>query len=384
MPDRMTIVQLVPSLESGGVERGTLEVGEELVRRGHRSIVISGGGRLVPQLTGHGSEHHTWNIGSKNPLTLLQVPKLRRFLREQNIDIVHALSRVPAWVGYLAWRGMKELSRPRFLTTVQGLHSVNWFSAVMTRGERVIAISETVRDYITKGYPKTPGENIRLIKLGVDPSQFPFGYHPTPDWRMKWFADYPQLEGRPVITLPGRLTRLKGHHDFVELMSRLKQRGSSAVGLIVGDEDPRRRAYAQEIRRRVAELKLDNIVFTGYRGDIREVLSVSNLVLSLSTQPESFGRTILEALSLGVPAIGYDHGGVGEILREVFPAGAVKLSDLDALTARVEAFLATKPAAPEHHNLTLRHTLDALVALYEELATQRRAAGTGQAPSLNG
>ena len=369
----MTIVQLVPSLESGGVERGTLEVGEELVRRGHRSIVISAGGRLVPQLTAHGSEHCTWHIGSKSPFTLLQVPKLRRFLREQNVDIVHGLSRVPAWIGFLAWRGMKAANRPRFVTTVQGLHSVNWFSAVMTKGERVVAISETVRDYITRGYAKTPRESIRLIKLGVDPSQFPFGYHPSPDWRLKWFGDYPQLEGRPVIALPGRLTRLKGHHDFVELMSRLKQRGSNAIGLIVGDEDPRRRAYAQEIRLRIAELKLDNIVFTGYRGDIREVLSVSTLVLSLSTQPESFGRTILEALSLGVPTIGYDHGGVGEILREVCPAGAVRLGDLDALTAKVQAFLVAKPVVPEHHNLTLRHTLDGLLALYDELARERRA-----------
>src|SRR5574340_1156848 len=136
---KLTVLQLLPALESGGVERGTLEVADALVQRGHRALVMSGGGRLVAPLTKLGAEHYTWPIGVKSPRTLLLVGKLRRFLIEQRVDIVHARSRVPAWIACLAWRGMDLATRPRFVTTVHGMYGVNRYSRVMTRGGGFIA-----------------------------------------------------------------------------------------------------------------------------------------------------------------------------------------------------------------------------------------------------
>ena len=134
----LTVLQVLPSLEGGGVERGTLEVAAELVRRGHRSLVISSGGRLVAALEQEGSRHFSWPLGRKSLITLGYILPLRRFMAEQRVDIVHVRSRMPAWVVWLAWRGMDPASRPRLVTTVHGLYSVSRYSAVMTWGERVI------------------------------------------------------------------------------------------------------------------------------------------------------------------------------------------------------------------------------------------------------
>lgn len=164
---KLTVLQLLPALESGGVERGTLEVAQALVERGHRALVISAGGRLVTPLTALGAEHFEWPIGRKSLTTLRLVRRLRRFLTEQRVDIVHARSRIPAWIAYLAWRRMDPATRPRFVTTVHGLYGVNRYSGIMARGEAVIAVSETTRDYILQNYPDTPAERIHVDRKSV-------------------------------------------------------------------------------------------------------------------------------------------------------------------------------------------------------------------------
>ncbi len=364
-------MQLIPSLESGGVERGTLEVAGELVKRGHRSIVISGGGGLVEKLTAQGGEHITWPIGKKSPLTLRFVGKLRRFLIDEKVSIVHARSRVPAWIGYLAWKKMDVATRPRFVTTVHGLHTPNRFSAVMTYGERVIAVSKTIENYIEENYVKTPREKMKLIYRGVEPEEFPYGFKPSSQWLETWRRQFPQLVGKPVITLPGRITRLKGHATFIDVMAKLAQEGGDAQGLIVGGEDENRKGYAAELRGAIEQHKLSNITFAGHRSDIREIYSVSTLILSLTTQSESFGRTVLEPLCMGVPVVGYDRGGVGEILRAVFPQGLVAADDHAALHARVKELLASPCVPADQRRFTLRNMLDQTMALYEELAGER-------------
>lgn len=364
----MTVLQVLPALESGGVERGTLEVAGELVRRGHRAIVVSAGGRMVDELRALGAEHIAWPIGKKSPLTLLLVPRLRKLLIEQQVDILHARSRMPAWIAWLAWRGMNPATRPRFVTTVHGQYSVNRYSAVMMRGERIISVSETIRDYILGNYPGVDPHRLRLIYRGVDARAYPYGYRPSAEWLHAWYAQYPELKDKFVITLPGRLTRLKGHAGFIELMARLKDCGIAAHGLIVGGGDERRRAYAGKIMRLARQRDLNNITFTGQRADMREIYAASNLVLSLSQQPESFGRTVLEALSLGVPVIGYAHGGVGEILEAVYPQGLIPPGDPAALQQRVLEFMRAPPAVPGIHPFSLQVMLDATMTLYQDMA----------------
>ncbi len=367
---RLTIMQTLPALHSGGVERGTLEIARALVAAGHRSLVVSHGGRLVAQLEREGSEHIAMPVHRKSLASLFQIRPFRRLLEELKPDIVHARSRIPAWIAWLALRRMDPATRPRLVTTVHGMYSVSPYSAIMTKGEVVIAVSDTVRDYIRDNYPRCDQAAVRVIHRGVDPAEFPYDYQPAPEWLARWRQDYPQLAGKQVICLPGRITRLKGHETFMTLISALKARGLPVHGLIVGGVEEKKKPYLTELEARVTSLGLtQDISFTGLRSDIREVFSQCQLVLSLSTKPETFGRTVLEALSLGVPAAGWERGGVGEILRALYPAGALTPLAEDELEQRCLAVLSGQAGRPADKPVfTLERMCARTLAVYAEVA----------------
>lgn len=366
----ITVLQLLPDLQGGGVERGTLEIAGELARRGHRSLVISAGGRLVEPLQALGTEHLTWPIGKKSPWTARLIFKLRSVLQKQRVDVLHARSRVPAWVAWLAWKSLPAAARPRFITTVHGFYSVGRFSSIMASGEAVIAVSRSIADYIRQNYLRTPADRITVVPRGIDPAEFPHAFAPTDAWWTGWAQQYPETIGREWLTLAGRITRLKGHDEFLTLIGQLRQRGRNVQGLIVGGEDPRRAGYADELRQRVRELGLsDRVTFTGHRSDIREIYAASRAVLSLSTQPESFGRSVLEALAIGTPVLGFHHGGVGEILTDLDPSGLIPLGDTAALVNRADELLARpKQLVPSFPQYRLADSLATEVDLYEQLA----------------
>jgi glycosyltransferase involved in cell wall biosynthesis len=362
---------MLPALESGGVERGTLEVGKYLVDHGHRSIVISAGGRMVEQLQHEGSEHLTWDIGRKSLFTLWRyIGRLRRFLRDEKVDILHIRSRMPGWVCYLAWRGMDPAKRPHLVTTVHGPYSVNRYGAVMSRGERVIAISDMIVAYVRTHYPNVAPEHIRLIPRGVDPDQFPHGYKPSEEWLAKWQADFPETTGRKLIVLPARITRWKGQEDFLQLMAQLVNSGLDVHGLIVGEAHPRRREFFEELQHQCSNLGLENhITFTGHRSDLKQIMAISDLVLSLSREPEAFGRVTLEALTLGKPVIAYDHGGVREQLAAILPQGAVPVGDVAAASKKAAEWIQKPPAVPTQNPFTLERMLSSTLKVYLELAS---------------
>ncbi|RRJ96351.1 glycosyltransferase [Opitutaceae bacterium TAV4] len=336
----MKILQILPELNSGGVECVTLELAEHLARNGHEALVVSNGGRLVPDLEAKGGRHIAMPVHRKRLSSLLQVRPLRHLFERERPDVVHIHSRVPGWLAWFAWRRMLPATRPRLVSTVHGFYSVNAYSAIMTRGERVIAVSECTRDYITKNYPRTPTERICVIPHGIDLEKYPRDYWPSAKWLQAWRAQYPELAGRIVLVLPGRITRLKGHEAFFDLLAALRREGVPAHGLIVGDVHPKKRAYLCELQQKVQSGGLDKFVtFTGHRPDLREIMAVSNVIYSLSVQPESFGLTTLEAAALGRPVIGWDHGGVTELLRKLYPEGLVPLGDASALLNATRAVL---------------------------------------------
>jgi glycosyltransferase involved in cell wall biosynthesis len=364
---RLVVVQLIPALHTGGAERSTLEVGRALVEAGHRSIVISSGGRLVAQLEAEGSEHVTLDIGTKSPRTLLHLGALRRRLRELKPDIVHARSRLPGWLGWWALRGLNP--RPHFVTTVHGLNSPGRYSSILLRGERVIAVSQTMRDYALSHYPWLDPTRVKVIPRGIDPEAFPYGHRPDDAWQKAFFAEYPQLAGAPLLTLPGRGTRLKGHHEAIELMAELKRRGIEARLLLLGVIEPGREAYVEELRQLIRERDVEaQVVLTAPRNDVRDIYAVSALILQLSTKPESFGRTVVEALSLCRPVLGYAHGGVGELLAELYPAGRVPVGDRQKLVERAAELLRVAPPIPMLQSYRLSDMQQAVLALYGEVA----------------
>ena len=361
---RLAIVQLLPALDVGGVERGTLEIARAIIAAGHHSVVVSDGGRLVERLIREGSEHVEWKIGAKSPLTLRFIARLDALVRARRIDIIHARSRVPAWIGWLAWRRMSPAVRPRFVTTVHGMYSVSRYSEVMTYGERVIAVSRAVADYVSRAYPRCPRGKVRIIPRGVDADEFPYGHVPDANWRAQWKRDQPFLVGKRLIVLPGRVTRLKGHETFIEVLARLRTTHRDAHGIVVGGGRPRRIAALKALATRLDA----PVTWLGPRDDVREIIASSALVVSTSTQPESFGRTVLEALRLGIPVAGFDHGGIGEILSDLFPPGRVAVGDRGTLTERISHFLDDPPQVPKSDAYSLAAMQSTTVRLYEELA----------------
>jgi glycosyltransferase involved in cell wall biosynthesis len=363
----LTVVQLIPALRAGGAERSVLEMGQALVQAGHRSVVISAGGRMTGQLESEGSEHITLDIGRKSLLTLGKLGRLRRILRELKPDIVHVRSRLPAWMGWWALRGLSP--KPHFVTTVHGLNSPGRYSAIMLRGERVVVVSQTVRDYLLSHYHKLDPARIRIIPRGIDPDAFPYGHRPDEAWQKAFFTEFPNLAGAPLLTLPGRGTRLKGHHDAVELVAELKQRGIETRLLLLGVIEPGREAYVRELQELIAHRGISSqVVLTPPREDVKDIYAMSALVLQLSNKPEAFGRTVVEALSLCRPVLGYAHGGVGELLAELYPAGRVPPGDRERLVERAAELLRVAPPIPPLQRYRLIDMQRAALALYEEVA----------------
>lgn len=370
---RLTVIQLLPALESGGVERSTIEIAEALVRAGHRAVVVSAGGRLLPTLLKAGAEHITLDIGRKSLLTLRHLPALRALFARERADIVHARSRLPAWLGWRALRGMPESQRPRFVTTVHGLNSPGRYSGVMTYGERVICVSETVRSYVREHYPQTDAGKLLVVPRGIDTAQFPRAPLPDRAARAGVAAGHAALGGDgPLLLLPGRGTRLKGHVDALRLLATLRRKGGDARLWLPGARETGREAYLAEMETEAAKLGVaDAVAFTAATSRIAEAYAACDLVLQLSRKPESFGRTVIEALSVGRPVAGWAHGGVGELLAELQPQGAVPAFDEAALASTAQALLAQPPSPLATMPYTLRAMQDATLAVYEELADEQ-------------
>lgn len=363
---RLTVLQLLPALEAGGVERSTLEIARALVEAGHRALVVSAGGRLLPELLALGAEHVCLDIGRKSPLSLRHVPTLRRLFAAERVDIVHVRSRLPAWLAHLALRGMA--APPRLVSTVHGLNSPNRYSRVLTRGERVICVSETVRAYLLRHYPDLDPGRLRVIPRGIRPEDYPHGWQPAPEWRHIFATELPPLQGGRLLLLPARGTRLKGHTEAIELLAALRAQGVDARLLLVGVVQGGRERYLRELHAQAQALGVaGHLALTPPRADLRDLYAVADLVLQLSAKPEAFGRTVLEALSIGRPVLGWDHGGVGELLAELYPNGAVAPGAMAQLVARARALLDAPAPLPATIPYTLASMQRQTLELYAQL-----------------
>jgi glycosyltransferase involved in cell wall biosynthesis len=344
----MKVVQVLPALELGGVERGTLDIAKALVDEGHQSVVISAGGRLVKQLENEGSRHVTWDLGKKSLLTFLKLWAVRKWLRDEKPDIVHVRSRMPAWVVWLAWKGMPEKDRPRFITTLHGMHSVNWYSAIMSKGERVICVSETCKRYLFDNYKVDDPTKVTVIHRGIDEEYFVRGFQPSDDWKKQFYSDYPECIDKKLICFPGRITRWKGHLELVKVVHLLSLIRDDFVVLVVGSAG--RGNFLSELQHEIDEYNLGHFfIFLGTRSDMREIYAVSNVTLSLtSTTAESFGRAVVESIAIGTPVVAYAHGAVEETMSELLPELLVDVGNLREITAKTASTLDQRPEIPEN------------------------------------
>ncbi len=331
------VLQVLPSLVSGGVERGTLEIAEALVAAGMRAFVASAGGALVAPLEALGARHVTLKLATKSPLGIWRnAAALAALARAEGIGIIHARSRAPAWSALLAARR----SGAHFVTTYHGTYNEGppgkrLYNSVMARGERVIAISHFIAEHLQARHGIDAGR-VRIIPRGVDERLFdPARVAPAriEALRAAWGIE----PGRPVVMLPARLTRWKGQAVLVEAMARLP---GDALALLVGDAGARS-GYRDELRDRIAALGLSQRVrLVGHAADMPAALLLADVVVHASTDAEAFGRTVIEAQAMERCVIASDLGGPRETVEHGVTGWRIPPGDADALAGAIARVLA--------------------------------------------
>jgi len=309
------ILQIVPALNSGGVEQGVIDLNAAIVKAGGRSIVVSSGGARVREIVKAGGTHITLPVHSKNPLTIARnIPRLRWVIRTNNVDIVHACSRAPAWSARRAVQGTSA----RYVTSIHSAHKITGalkrlYNSSITKGERVIAVSHFLADYLEKNYT-VDSKNIRVVHRGVALEKF----HPnsvTPDRLIKVAKQWRVPDGASVIMLPARISRAKGHMFLIDALRQLPQKDFFClfVGSDIGNEN-----YHKELETYIENSGLSGSVrIVSHCDDMPAAYMLSTVVVSPSLEPEGFGRIAIEAQAMGRPLITTDHGGSREtVLRD--------------------------------------------------------------------
>ncbi|MBT3306794.1 MAG: glycosyltransferase family 4 protein [Alphaproteobacteria bacterium] len=372
----VTILQVLPAMGAGGgVERGTAEIAGAIVDRGGRALVVSNGGANEHELKRVGAEHIQLPMQSKNPFVMYaNIGRLESLIKSEGVHIAHARSRAPAWSAYYAAR---RAGVP-FLTTFHGTYSAGnalkrKYNSVMTKGVRVIAISRFIAGHLHQNYGAAR-EKIRTIHRGVNLDRFDPALV-TAERVTVLAADWRLEDGLPVVMLPGRLTRWKGQTMFIEAVARLGRRDLRCL-LVGGDQG--RVEYRQELENLVNRHGLGEIVrIVDHCDDMPAAYMMSDVVVSASTDPEAFGRILVEAQALGRPVVASDHGGAREtvIVGEtgwLFPPGDVDslVGTLDKvlnLSAETRQEMAQKAIAHVRMNFSKQAMCDKTLEVYREI-----------------
>jgi lipopolysaccharide heptosyltransferase II len=295
----MNILQVLPQLHVGGVETGTVDLANYLVKNGHGCIVVSAGGELVAELEASGIKHYKLPVDNKAFWVMLGAARqLADIIRKENIDIVHVRSRVPAWVGFMAVRKTSAT----LISTAHGHYSRHIFSHMMGWGKYTIVPSSVIGKHMMDDFG-VPLENIRLIPRSVDLQKYPFR---TPAEKAK--TEF-------IVGVVGRVTPIKGQIYFLKAMAKVLRSMSYVKGWVVGGVSSGKDNYMEELEVWTRRLGLSHCVeFLGNRRDIPEILSKLDCLVMPSIAEEAFGRVIVEAQAIGVPVVATRVGGVVEII----------------------------------------------------------------------
>jgi glycosyltransferase involved in cell wall biosynthesis len=371
------VMQVLPSLVTGGVERGTIDVAAALTAAGWNALVVSAGGPLVREVERAGAAHVQLPVDSKNPLVMrANVARLARLARERKIDFVHARSRAPAWSA----RAAAKRVGAHFITTFHGTYNAQnplkkLYNSIMAKGERVIAISDFIGAHAREVYGADPAA-VRVIPRGIDLALFDRGA--VSQERMIRLAQAWHLpDGMPVVMLPGRLTEWKGQSVLIDAMAKLEHQRQDVHCILVGD-DQGRSAYRRRLAAQIERLDLGGVVqIVGACNDMPAAYMLADVVVSASTDPEAFGRVAVEAQALGRLVVATDHGASRETVIDGVTGWLVAAGDPAALAEGLRMALAVPPQSREQmsrramahvrENFGKERMCAATLALYKEL-----------------
>ena len=355
----MKILQVLPELNVGGVERGTVDLAAYLKGHGHEAVVVSNGGVMVPHLEALGIKHYILPVQRKNFFVAWHcVKELRRIIRDEKVDIVHARSRVPAWIAWLAARKTDA----EFVTTCHGYYSQNVMSRIMGWGKRVIVISEVVGRHMIDHFGVHP-DNIRLIPRSVDLEKFKF-------------RERPSGRSSVVVSMIGRITPLKGHPWFFQGMAKVIRFMPFVRVRVIGDAPQGKQDYKDSLMLLTRRLGIaGNVEFLGNRSDIPQLLNDTDVLVLATVTQEAFGRVLIEAQAVGVPVVATKVGGVVDIVAHERTGLLVLPKDADGIAAAVMRLLNDRKLTDAmiteaRQSVEAKYTLEQMavktIAVYEE------------------
>lgn len=334
----MVILQVLPALEIGGVERGTIEIAAALQKAGIKNYVISNGGKMVSELKRLGVEHIQLPVHSKNPLCMFwNARKIAKIVRDKNITLMHVRSRAPAWS--VKWAS--RMTKVPYMATFHGVYGIKpaikkYYNRVMTQGVRMIAVSRHVKNQVLRDY-KMDENKIRLIHRGADTDRFDPAKIKQ-NQIAELINEHNIPEDKPIIMLPGRLTHWKGQLAMIEALNKMKHKD---VTLLFIGHDQGRTAYFNELTTAIKQLSEQTsvLIFSLPGKSMPVVNALSNIVVSASLKPEPFGRTVTEAQAMGKIVVAFNHGGAAETIEDGKTGFLVPAGDTDALAAKLDEIL---------------------------------------------
>ena len=374
----MKILQILPSLQMGGVERGTIEIAHALHAAGIPNAVASQGGPLVEALDALGVKHFTLPLASKNPFTMrANAARLAQLAKEEGVTLMHVRSRAPAWSTMWA---SKQCGVP-WIATYHGVYGTSPaflkipYNRIMLKGLRTICVSDYVMRHVIETYHADPAKLVRIHR-GADTSVFRPDAVTRDEAMEKKTAHYRLTADIPVITLPGRLTRWKGQEVFLDALTKMRHK---RLGVVFIGSDQGRTEYSDHLRALASRLPNETeVVFKDHTSEIQKVYALSDIVVNASSaQPEAFGRTIPEAQAMGRIVVATAHGGACETIEDGKTGFLVPPGDSDALAAKLDEILdmpkekldAIRAAAIEsvRANYSVAKMCASTLALYSEL-----------------
>lgn len=380
----MKILQVLPALGQGGVERGTVEIAQALSAAGIPNAVASAGGRLVRALDDIGVEHLELPLDRKNPFTLRRCAKrLAEYCADEGVTLMHVRSRAPAWA--VKWASKR--CGVKWIATFHGVYGTEPklfkipYNRVMLQGERTIAISEYVRRHILDTYKGVDPAKLVLIHRGANTDAFRPDAVPREVWMSKKTEQYGFEAERPVITLPGRLTRWKGQEVFLEALGMMRNR---RFGVLILGSDQGRTEYSDHLRTMAGRLSDETrVVFRDHTSQMPLVYALSDIVVNASSaQPEAFGRTIPEAQATGCLVLATAHGGACETVKDgetgfLVPPGdakamAEKLDEMLEMPEEAKAKMRAAAVESVRANFSTARMCEKTLALYRELHGEAR------------
>ncbi|WP_158078651.1 glycosyltransferase [Microbulbifer mangrovi] len=343
----MRIVQLVPSLDEGELAQEALEFAVELVRLGHESAVISAGGALVSRLTLHNCQHVEMPVNQRKWLNGRLHRKLRQQLKALDADILLCRGAQCAWHGAQAVKRLPAGQRPRLVTSVHqwpttGLFRKRRVNAALVRGELVLSASDGLGQQVSQRY--ADARALRTLYRGVNTRELDKNAPVSGHWHHRMLNDFPQLEERNWLLLPGPIGPGRGQEQFLELLAVLKQERQDIFGLIVGDISPGQEKFVRALEQRAATMGLSEyVLFLGPRRDMRELYASARITFDLagdrSAAQRPSGRVVAESLAMGCPAVALGGTGV-ELLKHCFPQGVLDETAAGTAVARLDALAA--------------------------------------------